>query len=307
MHPPGCKRSRERRPSKLACLTRFLDRGSNSEVSSLVLAMELTLLLVQIPPPLCRGKSVGQYDPAQDTSPSARAVGEVQAAYEALCPKNNCGTGVLYKNPTIGNNAVTWVSGVRDGAQTRAKIVYSSQFLDALAASFGPGASFGVLAHEVGHHLTAALSLRQQFDSSWDEELRADYLAGCALGRSGHPPDALENALRALASTASPTHPSFAHRTPVVRKGYDDCRGQADAFSKSKPAFGLGSVLKKKNESPEGCWSYWFRLTQEMNHVGPLAARRRRSRHFASKSQCEKARRDMTESKSRATEECTCE
>lgn len=170
---------------------------------SLSLAVSLLVTLPALPPPLCRGRVVSTgYDVRRDKTPSTRAVAEIQAAYQALCPTQDCGQGQIFENPTIGNNAATWVFGLNQGSETRAKIVYSRQFLNALNDSFGPGASFGVLAHEVGHHLTAALALRKSGESNWNEELRADYLAGCALGRSGHPPDAMENALRALASVA---------------------------------------------------------------------------------------------------------
>lgn len=265
-------------------------------------ALAVAQLAIQIPPPLCRGRTVTRYDPNQDRAPSTRAVAEVQAVYDALCPQKSCGSGEVFENPTIGNNAVTWVSGIRDKDRTRAKIVYSAQFLDGLAKSFGSGASFGVLAHEVGHHLTAALSLRQYFESSWNEELRADYLAGCALGRAGRSSHELENALRALAATASRTHPSFRDRVPVVRKGFNDCRAQASGRRGKKP-FGLGALLKKGDQ---GC-RYHYRLTSDVERIGPVVAERRVSVAFRDASECEAHRTRMTEAGSRVTEECVCE
>lgn len=265
---------------------------------------QLTGLAVALPPPLCRGRAVGAYDPRRDTTPSDRAVAEVQAAYEALCPANNCGAGQVFENATIGMNAVTWVSGLRDGERTRVKIVYSADFLNGLAQSYGPGASFGVLAHEVGHHLTAALSMRDFGESSWNEELRADYLAGCALGRSGRPPDEMENALRALAASATSSHPSFTQRVPVVRKGYDDCRAAA---KKAEPrgTFGVGALLA----APKGgaCWGYWYRLDEQVRRVGPVAAPRRRSAGKKSKQACEAERQRHQAEGTRLTEDCTCD
>lgn len=270
----------------------------------MVLSASIVLLALSLPPPLCRGKIYEAYDVRRDRTPGARALAEVQAAYDALCPTRKCGTGQLYENPTIGNNAATWVSGVRDGDRTRAKIVYSAQFLDALAGSFGPGASFGVLAHEVGHHLTAALSLRGGLDSSWDEELRADYLAGCALGRSGRSSTELENALRALASVASSSHPAWGLRNPVVRKGYDVCREEMKEAR--RPGFGIGAELKTRARK-HGCWGYWFRAKEEIARVGPVAARRVRSRTFAERARCEEARVRLVEVERKSSEECTCE
>lgn len=266
------------------------------------LAIAVAELAIQIPPPLCRGRVIGGYDALADRSPSPRAVAEVQAAYDALCPAKNCGDGEVFENTTIGNNAVTWVSGIRDGQRTRAKIVYSAPFLDGLAKSYGAGASFGVLAHEVGHHLTAALSLRQYFESSWNEELRADYLAGCALGRSGRSSHELENALRALAATASSTHPSFRDRVPVVRRGFDECRPQAEAVKRKKKAFGLGGAV-----GGEGRCRYRYRLQEDVVRLGPVVAVERTSQPFADDEACEAHRRRMTASKARVTEECRCD
>jgi hypothetical protein len=268
-----------------------------------MLAAAVVLATISMPPPLCRGRVVTHYDERRDRNPSSRAVAEVQAAYDALCPNKNCGSGSLFENSTIGNNAVTWVSGLRDGAATRAKIVYSAPFLDGLDKTYGPGASFGVLAHEVGHHLTAALSMRQQFESSWNEELRADYLAGCALGKAGRSSHELENALKALSSYASPTHPSFAQRVPVVRKGFDECKHEAPKLEEKKKAFGLGTLVES---GATGC-RYRYRLSADIERVGPVVAKRRRSQSFVNIEMCDQERARMTAAKSRVTEECICE
>lgn len=258
---------------------------------------------VGLPPPLCRGRVAAHYNPRLDRSPSPRATAEVQAAYDALCP-DDCGRGRLFENPTIGMNAATWVSGVGQGAGTRVKIVYSRRFLNGLNDQFGPGASFGVLAHEVGHHLTAALSMRKFGEENWNEELRADYLAGCALGRSGRSSDELENALRALAQHATPSHPSFAHRNPVLRRGYRDCQSQVGAAARQRPAFGIGGLLRKPSEA--GCYRYRYRLSEEVARVGPIAAALRESRRFKDEAACETQRKRMASAGLRVAEPCTC-
>lgn len=273
-------------------------------LAALALAAPLATV-TQVAPPLCRGRQVGGYDPRLDQPASARATAEVQAAYAALCTTGNCGGGQVFRNDTIGMNAVTWVSGLRDGAATRAKIVYSPRFLSSLSERFGDGASFGVLAHEVGHHLTAALAKRGADDTAWEEELRADYLAGCALGRSGRSSAELEAALRALAATASPTHPSFEQRNPMIRRGYEDCRAHQEKFDKlerDKPTFGLGAVVEKG----EGCWAYFYRASEDVRTFGPVAAPRRRSPYFATERACELARHEKTRAKARVTEKCAC-
>lgn len=258
-------------------------------------------VLTALPPPLCRGRVVGPYDPSRDEAPSPRALAEVQAAYDALCPTHDCGRGLVYANPTAGMNAFTWVSGL-DGADTKAKIVYSRAFLNALNRSFGPGASFGVLAHEVGHHLTAARALRRRLEPAWSEELRADYLAGCALGRSGRTPEALENALRALASVATPSHPSFRERVPVVRRGYAECRGQAHALEPARPPFGIGALLGGGRVS-DGCFRYRYRLVEETLRLGPIGPRLRTSSGYGSLERCEAARGERPD---RSSEPCAC-
>lgn len=260
----------------------------------------------QVPPPLCRGRDVGGYQPALDAPAMPRAVAEVMTAYEALCPAKNCGRGTVLRNDTIGMNAVTWVSGLRDGPATQAKIVYSPRFLAMLSERFGDGASFGVLAHEVGHVLTAAKSLRNAFDSAWDEELRADYLAGCALGRAGRPPSEMEHALQALAAVASPTHPAFDRRNPVVRKGYEECKAQQDSHdkdAKDRPSFGLGAVV---GGDGKGCWLYHYRAAEDVERLGPVAATRRKSRRFATEAACVEARAVKVDARERVAEPCRC-
>ena len=274
------------------------------------LGAALVGLLVALPPPLCRGRVIATtFDQRLNRSPSARATTEIQAAYDALCPEHNCGTGEVYQNTTIGNNAVTWVSGIRDGQFTRATIVYSAEFLNALEGSFGAGASFGVLAHEVGHHLTAAKGWRRWGDSSHDEELRADYLAGCALARSGRPPDELENALRALAKIATPTHPSFAQRNQSIRTGYNFCWRIQDAHDRQnagKEGFGVGAAIRG-GESAGACWGYWYRAVEDVERLGPIVAPRRRSKAFSSRAACDKARAGKKRARARVTEGCTCQ
>ena len=272
----------------------------------MIVALSLVALMGQVPPPLCRGRDVGGYQPAHDAPAMPRAVAEVMAAYEALCPAKTCGRGVVLRNDTIGMNAVTWVSGVRDGPATQAKIVYSPRFLAMLAERFGDGASFGVLAHEVGHVLTAAKSLRSSFDHAWDEELRADYLAGCALGRAGRPPSEMEHALQALAASASPTHPAFDRRNPVVRKGYLDCKAQQDSLDevqKHAPRFGLGAVVEGEGK---GCWTYYYRAAEDVERLGPVAATRRRSPRYGTEGACAAARAGKVDARERVAEPCKC-
>lgn len=251
-----------------------------------------------LPPPACKGRSSAGYRPELDELPSLRAMAEVQTAYDALCPSRACGDGQLRANPSVGMNAFTFVTRTDGGPGFSAKIVYSRAFLDRLNQKFGSGASFGVLAHEVGHHITAALALRDRAPvvsatirarvrPAWDEELRADYFAGCALGRLRHSPDDLEHALAALASVQSPTHPDFRSRVPVMKKGYRDCRPDAMALTDAQKPFGLGSLVTAR----QGQFRYAYRLQSQRKRLGPLGPRLRFSGAYRSKVFCERARR----------------
>ena len=52
------------------------------DVLSVGLMVALSGLPVALPPPLCRGRVVGQYDPKLDGTPSKRAIAEIQAHQE---------------------------------------------------------------------------------------------------------------------------------------------------------------------------------------------------------------------------------
>lgn len=214
------------------------------------------------------------YDPRLDRPPSRRALEEARAALRAICPKADCGSLELVENRSIGNNAVTWVSGMGQGRATQAKLVYARDFLNALDDHFGAGASFGILAHEVGHQKTAAEGLRQPGEPIQVEELRADYLAGCALARVGRSPDELQHALSALGRTASASHPPFKDRVTVVQKGYQDC---------------LASEAQSQAPIP-GC-RFRFQSVADRRRLGPVAAPWQRSKPYPSRKACERARR----------------
>ena len=277
--------------------------------------MTATLLIASLlitAPPVCRGKSKFPYDPKQNRTPKARAVAEIRLAYRLLCPlvmkDGRCGAGDIFENPSIGNNALTFVSGLRQGRRTRALIVYSASFLNFLDEKFGPGASFGVLAHEIGHHLTASGNLRGEFDHPWDEELRADYFAGCAIAQAGQQVKDLEVAFKALAKVASPTHPASPQRNEKARKGYNYCRKFREESDRLKPKpgpFGLGA--EDKHGSRSLCWRYQFRNVDDIRRVGPVAAKRKWSNSFVSKEVCEAVRRNQGSTQLEFSSGCYCE
>lgn len=273
----------------------------------------LTTAVVIAAPPVCRGKNQFPYDPGQNRTPRPRAVAEIRLAYSLLCPlvmkDGRCGRGDIFENPSVGNNALTFVSGLRQGKRTKALIVYSARFLNLLDKEFGAGASFGVLAHEVGHHLTASGNLRGEFDHPWDEELRADYFAGCALAGAGRSIRDLEIAFKALAKVASPTHPASGDRNPKVKEGFDYClkfKKAADAKAKKPGVFGLAAEMEARNENPP-CWRFVYRRVKDVNRIGPVAAPRNWSPAFITQAVCEKSRVRAVGQGHQLSEACACE
>jgi hypothetical protein len=104
-------------------------------------------------------------------------------------------------------------------------IAYSPAFMSRLAAKFGQPATFGVLAHEVGHHIDLLRNFAWM-SNAWSRELRADAFAGCALARAGLPTEKLETALRAIAAYPTSSHPAWKQRQVAVRRGYEQCGGK---------------------------------------------------------------------------------
>ncbi len=153
-----------------------------------------------------------------DEPPSPRADRELRRIYGALCAPRGCGTYVLVSNPTVPN-AMATVVGVG-----RTKISYRPVFMDQTAFQYGPGATFGILAHEFGHHIDLQTT-PPWMNTSWSRELKADAWAGCALARTGVSTSNLENALVAIAAFPSPSHPPWQVRSQSVRTGFVNCGG----------------------------------------------------------------------------------
>ena len=149
---------------------------------------------------------------------SPRAVMQI---YNLLCSSSpyGCGTYFLFSNPTVPN-AMAMAVGP---GQT--KITYSADFMNSIAGEYGGGATFGILAHEFGHHLDIHLT-PSWMNTSWSRELKADAWAGCALARAGVDTTAIENALTAIAAYPSPSHPDWPLRRQAVRTGFANCGGQ---------------------------------------------------------------------------------
>lgn len=158
------------------------------------------------------------YNPYLDQPPAPRAANELASIYNMLCPAG-CGSYVLVSNHTVPNamaQAIGW-------GQT--KIGYASGFMNHVAQRFGFGATFGILAHEFGHHIDFHTT-PVWMNNSWSRELKADSWAGCALARANVGTDQIQNALRAIAAYPSPSHPGWPQRIQAVQSGFVACGGQ---------------------------------------------------------------------------------
>lgn len=165
------------------------------------------------------GTGANQYNPNFDQPPSQMAIN--QAKYikqQLLCPQG-CGTISLFSNPTTPNAMImTFGNGL-------SKLVYRASFMNYMVNQHGPNAAFGIMAHEIGHHIDFLQIPATFMDASWSRELRADAWAGCALARAGVSTNQMSGSLFAMSQFPTQTHPSWHNRIPAVRQGYLQCGG----------------------------------------------------------------------------------
>ncbi|WP_266367066.1 M48 family metalloprotease [Tellurirhabdus rosea] len=158
------------------------------------------------------------YNPLYDQPPTAYAVAEINQIASHLCPMG-CGSFSLVGNPFVPNAAaLTLAPGVT-------KIAYNPVFMNNLHFTYGPAASYGVLAHEFGHHIDF-FNPAAWMDHSWGRELRADAWAGCALAKAGLGIQEMSVALQAIANYPSPSHPGWQQRLPALYSGFINCGGR---------------------------------------------------------------------------------
>jgi hypothetical protein len=200
---------------------------------------------------LCALGPATPYDPMADMPPSAGAKADVTKVTALLCPKG-CGKVLLFANATSPNTAT-----VTDGAGV-SKIAYSPSFANSIRSNFGPIATFGIFAHDLGHHLDAMGTKAPWMKDSWDSELRADAWAGCAMAKADLSPSRLQAALLAMSTYPSPHHPEWSARRTVITEGFTRCGGRTlPPLAKEKPE--QAAKVDKKIEdavsdaSPAGC------------------------------------------------------
>jgi hypothetical protein len=95
-----------------------------------------------------------------------------------------------------------------------------------MRSNFGPIATFGIFAHDLGHHLDATGNKPAWMKDSWDSELRADAWAGCAIAKADLSPSRQQAALLAMSTYPSPHHPTWEVRRPVITEGFTRCGGR---------------------------------------------------------------------------------
>ena len=202
------------------------------------------------------GPATPPYDPMADMPASAAAQTELKKVKTLLCPKG-CGKVLLFANATTPNTTT-----VTDGAGV-SKIAYSPSFVGSLQTNYGPIATLGIFAHDLGHHLEATANRAAWMKPSWDGELRADAWAGCAMAKAELTPSRLQAVLLALSTYPSPAHPDWSARRPVITEGYTQCGGRMLpplAKDKAAPQVTVADASKDDAASvataaPGGCTS----------------------------------------------------
>jgi hypothetical protein len=86
-----------------------------------------------------------------------------------------------------------------DICYTGSEIVYRCKkkqisAIESLTKRYGLEATFGIFAHEVGHHI-GSMMLPELIATPWDRELHADELSGCAIAMAGLATGQLESAI----------------------------------------------------------------------------------------------------------------
>ena len=164
------------------------------------------------------GPAVEGYVSSLDTPAPTGTSRDVKRLVSGVCPKG-CGTVGVVRNPT-SPNAITLATEGR-----ASKIAYSPAFVDTVARLYGPGATLGIFAHEIGHHVDANSPAPAWMAARWGSELRADAWAGCALAKVGGKATDMRAAVQALATYPSAGHPPWAERAVVLQTGYRSCGG----------------------------------------------------------------------------------
>lgn len=170
------------------------------------------------------GPGASSYDAKADQRPTADAMqlaGRMNAALSPTCTPQ-CPQIAIYRN-TTAPNAMLLVT------PDQAKFVYAPQFFSQVYEKYGDGAIIAMIAHLYGHALSE-VHPAAWMKSDWNEELRADAWAGCALAKSDLSPTDLADALTAVSKYPPAADPNWSLRLPPLRLGYVHCGGNGAKF-----------------------------------------------------------------------------
>ena len=179
------------------------------------------------------GPASSGYVPLTDQPASPTATRETKRLFSLVCPKD-CGQLGVFRNASAPNALAVSVGN------HMTKIVYNAAFLEGAVKAYGPGASLGILAHEVGHHVDTIVPPPPWMNADWSPELRADAWAGCQLARTGNKPAEIKAALQAIAMSPSPSHPAWSVRAEALQRGFAGCGGGTLAALDVKKVGGPG-------------------------------------------------------------------
>jgi len=170
--------------------------------------------------PLCSLAPSG-HNPQADQAPSATAMRQMNEVNNALCAQFRCPQYSFTRNQSVPN-AMAW------SAPGSAQIKYNPGFMNQIVSQFGPMATSGIFAHELGHIIdfsirTAPPGFPRIAQSN--REAAADWYAGCAFKIAGNPESDLQPLAASLHSMgASPGYPTPNQRVSLVREGYQSCQ-----------------------------------------------------------------------------------
>ena len=167
-------------------------------------------------------RNVKGYDSQFDVPAPAEVRNIIQQILHSLC-KKDCGEIFIVRNPTVID-----IRNEQIGTK-KSKIIYLPKFIESLTQRYGPQATFGIFAHEVGHHIGSIMS-PDLVATPWDRELHADDLSGCAIAMAGFTTGQLESAILNEATYPSHSHPSSPPRIKAIRQGYLRCGGDISDF-----------------------------------------------------------------------------
>ncbi len=134
----------------------------------------------------------------------------------------------ILETPRVGNAAATVMDGQR-------YLLYNRNWMDGLRGDEETWKLYGVVAHEVGHHLQG--HTLDGLGSQPAKELEADEYAGFVLAAMGASLADAQQLWKGLNAGASATHPGRRDRLVAVEKGWNRWQRQVAAIrASSRPA-----------------------------------------------------------------------